>query len=131
MIAVFEDDVLLSRDCSSRMKSQIEALRSVQDPFIVYLGDALTGSQWHSKREKLFTEDLYYQEDKTSRCADSYLINSAAIHKIVEKFDDPKVKMHVPIDHYFTFVARDNNFTVLWAEPTYATQTSMWNFQIE
>jgi hypothetical protein len=74
--------------------------------------------------KNLLVDGKFIYENETTRCLDSYLISRKCCKIILEKLNLPNYTILCPVDHWLNFVIRNNNFKVLWTEPTIVTQGS-------
>jgi hypothetical protein len=87
---------------------------------MLFIGD---GAKLHIDKKTMVNDQFIY-ENKLTRCLDSYLISKKCCKIILEKLNLPNYTILCPVDHWLNHVIRNNNFNVLWAEPTIVTQGS-------
>jgi glycosyl transferase family 25 len=122
---IFEDDVILSKDFSEKIKIYIEEIPEDWD--MLFIGDGCN-LHYHNtiagKNIYLKDNELKYINDDSkgaTRCADSYLVNKKCAIKLCNYIKNLN-KINRPVDFWLNTAIKENNFIVYWAEPTIVTQ---------
>jgi glycosyl transferase family 25 len=115
---VFEDDVFLAADFTSKLNRCIAEFGSPGRKAIVYLGNGGTyyKSWWQLEKGR----HLYSAPH--GRCADSYLMTRAVAEARVNWFDRNTLSM--PIDHQVHRIDKQADVEILWFERPVVEQGS-------
>jgi glycosyl transferase family 25 len=131
---IFEDDIILCDNFINIFNNYITQLPIDYD--MLFIGN---GCNLHIRNDYLISNKNIYKKclyptewggDGCTRCTDSYLISKKCAIKICEYINNIKYKINLPIDWWLNVAARDNNFSIYWAEPTIVsqgTQTGIYN----
>ena len=128
---IFEDDVILCENFMTKLSSYMNQLPDDYD--MLFIGDGCGQHIEISKLEDnkyIYHKSLYPTDGPLGssygsvRCADSYIISKKCALSLCKYINNSKNKINDSIDAWLDIAARDNGFTVYWAEPTIVTQGS-------
>ena len=118
-VLIFEDDVKLVKDFSSKFNKYIAQLPIDWD--ILWIGGS------HNLHFKYKEPVNVYFTNKGSRCNHAYLLSKAGIKKIISELND----FNLPIDFYFNDLVINLNLNNFWAEPPLAFQNTDFKSSIQ
>jgi hypothetical protein len=130
---ILEDDVIFCDNFRNILNNYIKQLPEDWD--FVFLGN---GCNLHipkpitdlDRNINIFIKSNFptsWGGNGSTRCADSYLVNSRTIKILLKDFTDEK-KINQPYDHWLNKIILKNNFIVYWVEPTIVSQGSECDF---
>ena len=119
LVLVLEDDVVLAENfCEELVKIAEEAGR-LKPPYSIQLGCA--NNLYVPGRSRLPGKRLY--EAGEVRATDAYLIGADAARLRLAWLEQNKI--HLPTDHLFNLIDRQNKIRFFWSEPALTEQGSM------
>jgi GR25 family glycosyltransferase involved in LPS biosynthesis len=123
---IFEDDAILCENFIEIYNYYLTQLPQNYD--MLFIGN---GSFLHIKKELLVpNKNIYLKSVEiedwapmgAAKCTDSYLVSKKCAKKLLESIEKIKNKVNLPIDWWLTYLLKENNLIVYWAEPTIVTQ---------
>ena len=123
---ILEDDAILCENFLDIFNHYLTQLPENCDT--LFLGN---GGGLRIKKELLLPDKNIYLKDVeiepwcpmgAAKCTDSYLISKKGAKKLCDCIEKIKNQVKLPIDWWLTYLFKDNNFIVYWAEPTIVTQ---------
>jgi GR25 family glycosyltransferase involved in LPS biosynthesis len=123
---IFEDDAILCENFIEIYNYYLTQLPENYD--MLFIGN---GSFLHIKKELLVpNKNIYLKSVEiedwapmgAAKCTESYLVSKKCAKKLLESIEKIKNKVNLPIDWWLTYLLKENNLIVYWAEPTIVKQ---------
>jgi GR25 family glycosyltransferase involved in LPS biosynthesis len=123
---IFEDDAILCENFIEIYNYYLTQLPENYD--MLFIGN---GGNLHIKKELIVpNKNIYLKSVEiedwapmgAAKCTESYLVSKKCAKKLLESIEKIKNKVNLPIDWWLTYLLKENNLIVYWAEPTIVTQ---------
>ena len=123
---IFEDDAILCENFINIYNHYLRQLPGNYDMLFIGNGSNLCiKKEWIVPDKNIYLKSVEIEDWApmgAAKCTDSYLVSKKCAKKILESIETIKNKVNLPIDWWLTYLLKENNLIVYWAEPTIVTQ---------